>query len=66
MSFGKPKPPKPQEPAPIVEVNDEAVDETARAREARRQGWAASQLTGPGGLENASVGRATRSLLGGA
>lgn len=65
MSFMKaPKPPKVEEAPPPVEVNEAAIDDTNRQREARRQGWAASLLTGPGGLANTSVGRATRTLLG--
>lgn len=67
MSFGKPKTPKPQPaPAPVVEtINEEAVDETERAREAKRQGYAAALLTGPRGLADRKVGTATRALLGG-
>lgn len=65
MSFGKPKTPKPQELPPPVEVNEEAVDDTARQREAKRQGYAAALLTGPRGLADRKVGTATRKLMGG-
>ena len=65
MSFGKPKKPKAQELPPVVEVDEAAVDDTNRAREANRQGYAAALLTGPRGLADRKVGTATRSLLGG-
>ncbi len=65
MSFGKPKAPKPQEAPPPVTVDEAALDDTARAREAKRQGYAAALLTGPRGLADRKVGTATRALLGG-
>lgn len=63
MSFGKPKTPK-IEPVQREHVNEAAVDATARERERRRQGYAASLLTSERGVQPQSFQTATQALLG--
>lgn len=63
MSFGKPKTPK-VEPVEPEQVNEAAVDATARQRERQRQGYAASLLTSERGVQRQSFQTATQTLLG--
>lgn len=78
MGFAKPKKPKkPKAPkaaeaaAAVAEAQPdpvvlrEAVENTERARERRRQGTAAATLTGPRGLAGQPINTATKRLLGG-
>ncbi len=63
MSFVKPKTPKVEAVEP-EQVNEAAVDATARERERRRQGYAASVLTSERGVQQQSIQTATQALLG--
>ena len=64
MGFMKPKAPKVEEAPPIEQVDERAIDQNMRERERKRQGVAASMLTGERGLAGQSIVTATQKLLG--
>jgi len=63
MSFLSPKTPKLPDPVEKAEPDEKGIDQTLRDRERRRQGFAASLLTG--GSAGTGPATATKKLLGG-